>query len=260
MILSTTDNTGYARPNKSSVSHILDTGEHSPSKNISRQPQHLELPPTDGLVDLKFCSNSKVLIAVTTPYRDKAGQSTLYSIRTWDVINRRRVSYIDSKNEVCIFGKTDDQLLTNRPQGSDDLGDIWKVRSLAIIAYQSSFVTISRKKIHLGTYDPPKYDIFTNTMGDQLLDVLVDEDVDQLILIGKTDWRGKINAFKVSVDKVKGLESLGHGTPTGVEQYDSLRDACCIKEKSDGKVLLVASLDTRKRNGKWCEIPLDQIR
>ncbi len=97
-------------------------------------------------------------------------------------------------------------------------------------------------------------------MGDQLLDVLVDEDKDQLILIGRTDWRGKINAFKVPVDKVKDLESLGRGIPIGVEQYDPLRDACCVQEKSEGKVLLVASMDTRKQKGKMCEIPLEQIR
>jgi len=139
------------------------------------------------------------------------------------------------------------------------LGDFWKIRSLAIFAYRPSFVTISRRKIHLGTYEPSKYDIFTHIMGDQLLDVLVDEDEDQLILIGRTDWRGKINAFKVPVDKVKDLETLDHGTPIGVEQYDPLRDACCIQQKSDRNVLLVASMDTRRQRGKMYEIPLDRI-
>lgn len=157
------------------------------------------------------------------------------------------------------FDESEDQQLIIYLQGSDDLGDVWKVRSLAIFAYQSSFVTISRKEIHLGTYEPPKYDNFTHNMGDRLLDVLVDEDENQLIVIGKTDGRGKINVFKVAMDKVKDLESLGYGTPTGLDQYDPLGDACCIQEKSNGRVLLVASMDTRRQRGTLCQIPLKWV-
>lgn len=140
------------------------------------------------------------------------------------------------------------------------MGDFWKVRSLAIFAKQPSFVTISRRRIRIGTYNPPKYDVLTHILGDELLNVLVDEAKNQLVLICRSDGRGRIKAFKVDVDKVKDLESLGHGVTMGVEQYDPLRDACCIREKSDGRVLLVASMDTKKQKGKVCQIPLDEIK
>jgi len=69
MGFSTTNNSGYTRSDESFVSHAFDAGEDLSLKTIIRQPQEAELPPTDGLVDFKFCSNSKVLIAVTKPFR-----------------------------------------------------------------------------------------------------------------------------------------------------------------------------------------------
>ena len=139
------------------------------------------------------------------------------------------------------------------------MGDSWKIISFATYAYQESFVTISRKRLHLGTYKPPEYEIFSHIMGDQLMEVLVDENEDDIILIGRTDWRGKINAYKIPMNKVRNLNSLGHGTFTGVEKYDSLSDSCCIQEKSDESVLLVVSMDTSKHRGKLCQISLDMI-
>jgi len=96
----TTNDPGDVRSDESSVSQTSDAGEDFLLKTIIRQPQEAELPPTDGLVEFKFCRNSKVLIAVTKPYRDEKGQSMLYSILTWDVINGRLVSWIDSTTEV----------------------------------------------------------------------------------------------------------------------------------------------------------------
>jgi len=103
MGFSTTNNSGYTGSDESFVSHAFDAGEDLSLKTIIRQPQEAELPPTNELVDFKFCSNSKVLIAVTKPFIDEAGQSMLYSILTWDAINGRRLSYINSRTEVWVF-------------------------------------------------------------------------------------------------------------------------------------------------------------
>ena len=121
-------------------------------------------------------------------------------------------------------------------------------------------MTISRKKIHLGSYTPPEYENenFSETLGVQLLDVLVDEDgdKDRLVIIGKID-RGKINVFQVDVDNVKELERLGPGIVTGAKDYDPSRDASCVQRKSDETVLLVATLDTKKKRGRLCQISLE---
>lgn len=96
MGLSTTNNSSYTGSDQSTVSQTLDTA----LKNKIRQPQQLELPPTEGVVELKFCSNSKILIAVTKRYTDEASASMLYSILTWDAINGTRMSCIDSRTKV----------------------------------------------------------------------------------------------------------------------------------------------------------------
>ena len=141
-------------------------------------------------------------------------------------------------------------------QGSDDLGDTWSIRSLAVFAYQPSFVTISRQRIHLGNHRISEYETFSEILGDLILDVVVDEYDDRLILLGKWAWKGKIKAFMIPTDKIKELETLGTGKPTGLDTYDALRDSCRVREKNDGRVLLVASLDTRRLKGTLCQVAL----
>lgn len=133
----------------------------------------------------------------------------------------------------------------------------WSIRSLAIFAYRPSFATISRQKIHLGDYDPPKYETFTNILGGQLLDVLVDRDEDWLVLISNTAQRGRIKAFRVPVDNLENMESLGRGTPIGVQEYESPRDASCLQDESEERVLLIASLNTRRQKGQLYQVLLD---
>lgn len=67
-----------------------------------REPKDFELPTTAGLVDLKFSSDSKVLMAITQPYKPGHNHIPEYSIITWDVINGRKLSMLTTKNEVSL--------------------------------------------------------------------------------------------------------------------------------------------------------------
>jgi len=59
---------------------------------------------------------------------------------------------------------------------------------------------------------------------------------------------------------MKNLKSLDRYIFINVKQYNSLKNACCVQEKSKKKILLIASINIRKQKKKMCKILLKQIR
>ena len=65
-----------------------------------RRSPDSELPVGTNLVDLKFSSNSDLLIGITEPFDDRENQGMQYEVITWDVINGRRLSTLGNHTTV----------------------------------------------------------------------------------------------------------------------------------------------------------------
>ena len=65
-----------------------------------RRPQDSVLPIGAQLADLKFSSNSNILMGITEPFMQQGSQRMQYEVITWDVINRRRFSPLRSHTTV----------------------------------------------------------------------------------------------------------------------------------------------------------------
>ncbi len=142
-------------------------------------------------------------------------------------------------------------------QGYDGMRESWPVDTFAVLATQPSFVTISEKRIRWGIYDPPGSKSQSKVMSDELLDVLVTDEEDELIVVGRSNGRGQINAFRVSTNQIKGLESLGQGLSRGFGQQYRTTDCCCLAEKEDKLVIMVAIIDPKEHKGKLYETILE---
>lgn len=133
------------------------------------------------------------------------------------------------------------------------MGVSWAIDTFAVFANQPSFVSISKKKIRWGNYDLPEYKSQSKMISDELLDVLVTEEEDELILVGRSNGKTRIDAFRVSTSKIKGLVSLGQGLPTGSHRYNRDTDCCCLSERDDKLVIMVATINPRQRGGRLYE-------
>ena len=133
----------------------------------------------------------------------------------------------------------------------------WVIDTFVVFATQPSFATISKKKIRWGIYDPSGYKTQSKIMMDELLDVLITEEEDELILVGRSNGWGHINAFRVSTTRIRNLESLGRGLSTGSSQYNRTTDCCCLTEKEDRLVMMMANIDPRRREGRLYETFLE---
>ena len=136
------------------------------------------------------------------------------------------------------------------------MGESWAIDTFAVFATNPSFATISKKRIRLGIYDPPEYSTKSRTISDELLGVFITDEEDEIILVGRSDGKARIDAFRVSTSKIKGLESLGRGLPTGSVQYNQTTDCCCLSEKEDELVIMVANINPRRQEGRIHETVL----
>ena len=133
----------------------------------------------------------------------------------------------------------------------------WVIDTFVVFATQPSFATISKEKIRWGIYDPSGYRTQSKSMMDELLDVLITEEEDELILVGRSNGWGHINAFRVSTTRIRNLESLGRGLSTGSSHYNRTTDCCCLTEKEDKLVMMMANIDPRRREGRLYETFLE---
>lgn len=135
------------------------------------------------------------------------------------------------------------------------MGMSWAIDTFAVFTTQPSFVSMSRRRIRWGKYDPPEYKTQSKIIGDELLDVLVTEEEDELILVGRSNGKTRIDAFRVSTSKIKGLMSLGQdqGLPTGSRRYNRATDCCCLSEREHRSVIMVATINPRHRKGRLYE-------
>ena len=131
----------------------------------------------------------------------------------------------------------------------------WAIDAFVVCAYERAFADISKKRIRWGTFDPPEHKMESKPMSDELLDILVTDEEDEVIVIGRTTGKRKarIDAFRLSTSEIKDLESLGHGIPTGSKQYNRTTDCCCLVEKDDKMVIRVATINTSRHEGKLYE-------
>ena len=55
------------------------------------------------LADLKFSSNSNILMGITEPFIEQGSQGMQYEVITWDVINGRRFPPFRNHTTVCLL-------------------------------------------------------------------------------------------------------------------------------------------------------------
>ena len=137
------------------------------------------------------------------------------------------------------------------------MGKSWAIDSFTVFPAQPCFVAISKNKIRRGIYNPPGFETQSKILSDDLLEVHVTDKEDELILVGRSNGRGPINAFRVFTSKIKGLESLGQGLSTGFGPYNRTTDCCCLGEKEDKPVIRVATIDRRSHKGRLYETFLE---
>lgn len=123
------------------------------------------------------------------------------------------------------------------------MGLSWVIKTFAVLATKLSFAAMSEIMIRWGSYDPPEYNVRSRRLGDELLDILVTDEEEQVVLVGKKDGRGHVSVFRVSTNKIGGLESLGDGISTGSRHYNRTTDCCCLVEKEDKLVIMLVNID-----------------
>ena len=80
-------------------------------------------------------------------------------------------------------------------------------------------------------------------MGDELLDILVPDEEEHVVVLARPNGRGHVSAFRVSTNKIGGLESLSDGISIGTNHYDRNRDCCCLVEKDGKLVVMLVNID-----------------
>lgn len=135
----------------------------------------------------------------------------------------------------------------------------WRISAIAPFASQPSFAAVSTKKIRIGSYERGIYEVRSQPTGDEFLDVIISEEGDELILIGRANSRGKIKAFRLPRGQVRGLGSLGKGVDTGVGGYNPVTDCCCLYKEPgyDKRGMLIAKVKGRENEGKLAICYLD---
>ena len=91
------------RHNSSSATRPLTASisrEEPPWGNIITDPSDCTLPTTAQIHHLKFSNDSKILMALTKPYKCEQTQKYHYDIFTWDVAKGRRILKYTYKSEV----------------------------------------------------------------------------------------------------------------------------------------------------------------
>lgn len=232
--------------------------EELPWKNIIRNPTDCELPTAAQIHHLKFSNDSKILMALTKPYKWEPTQKYHYDIFTWDVMNGRRILNYVNESEVCSMLR-EMVMPTKTPQGFYDMESSWRIRAIALFANQPSFAAVSTKKIRIGSYEMGGYEVRSQPRGDEFLDVVVSKEDDELILIGRSNSRGRVKAFRLQTSNVGSLGSVGKGIDTGIGDYDPTKDCCCLfTEPGYGKRgMLIAKVKGRENEGKLSVCYLD---
>ena len=135
------------------------------------------------------------------------------------------------------------------------------IGAIALFANQPSFAAITTQEIRIGSYEAGRYEARSKSTCDEFLDVVVSRegDGDELILIGRSNSRGKIRAFRLQMSKVDGLRSVGKGFDTGLGGYNPMTDCCCLfREPGYGKQgMLIAKIKGRENEGKLSHCHLD---
>ena len=144
-------------------------------------------------------------------------------------------------------------------QGYDGMEKTWAIDTFVVSAHERAFADISKNRIRWGTYDPPEYKIKSKQLSDKLFDILVTHEEDEVVIVGRTTGKvmAGIDAFRVSTSEIRGLESLGHGSPTGSKQYNRTTDSCCLVERDDKLVILMATINTSPHEGRLYERVLE---
>ena len=191
-------------------------------------------------------------MVVTRPYKSEPTRAYHYDIFIWNVLKGRMVFNYTNKNPVCCKPPSMASP-TERPQGFYDMESSWKIGSVALFANHSSFAAVSSKEIRIVSYKAGRrHDSRSRSTSDEVLDVVASEEGDEIILIGRSNSRGRIKAFRLQKSKVNGSGSVGKGVHTGMGDYDPMTDCCCLfREAGYGKqVLLIAKVKGRKNEGK----------
>lgn len=208
------------------------------------------------LADLKFSSDSSTLMGITEPFVRQQGSGYQYELFTWDIVTGRRFPSIKPPTTTVRPQKPIPPSTSNSSnQGFDDTGVSWAIETFAVLATEFSFAAMSKKMIRWGSYDSPEYSIRSRRMADELLDILVTDEEEQVVLVGRPNGRGHVSAFRVSTNKIGGLESLGDGISTGSSHYSRITDCCCLLKKKGKLVMMLANVDNRR--GRLYEKYLD---
>ena len=128
------------------------------------------------------------------------------------------------------------------------------LQTFALFDNHHAYAAISKKKIYLDTCDATKYPRFkakTEALDVELLDVLISDD-QELIVLCKD--RGKLNVFRVAMDKVDELEHLRGGIPLDLHNYNAVTDSCCLV--SDSNTLQQSILIASRGEGKLYQFHL----
>lgn len=137
--------------------------------------------------------------------------------------------------------------------------DTWRINAFAPFVYGSLYVAASTKKLRLGTYDPPQYKARSQVLADEILDLVVNEGKEEIIVIGRSESRGKIRAFRIPIDNVDGLDSLGRSVDTGLDGYNRVTECCCFFEDEDTETqgVLIASMNGERKLGRLSVVYFD---
>ncbi len=132
------------------------------------------------------------------------------------------------------------------------MGKTWAIDTFVVSAHERAFAAISKNMIRWGTYDPPEYKIKSKPVSDELFDILITDEEDEVVVIGRTTGKlmAGIDAFRVSTTEIRDLESLGHGFPTGSKQYNRNTDCCCLVERDDKLVVPITTINTSQHKGR----------
>ena len=117
----------------------------------------------------------------------------------------------------------------------------------------ASFAAISRTEMSIIIFSPPQYEARYHSIGDRIVDILVNEEEKELILISCSEPRQQIMVYRVPMNKLDTFDNtnVGNGIETGLKSEASSQTVASWYRTAEGRAcgILIANIPADEKKG-----------